>query len=172
MTNTIKIGDRVAVLDDNIKGKVIAVTGKLVLLQDQNGFQREYNSDELVKYDNMLNEDQTIISKHPIKKSKKITIKKVRTNLNVVDLHHNQVGLSKHIILESQLRKFKIHLNKAIRNRIGIITFISGVGEGILRNNIESILKKHHINYSDAPYHKYGNGAIEVYLKGIDKTIK
>ena len=171
MSTLIKIGDTVSVLDENIKGVVVAVTEKTALLQDEYGFEREYEHSELVKYDSILAKDRTTISKHPIQK-KKTNIQKEIKSAIVVDLHHKQSNAIKHTILEGQLRKFKSHLNKAIRNRIGIITFIPGVGEGVLRNSIESILNKNHIKYTNAPYHKYGNGAIEVHLTGIHKIIK
>jgi hypothetical protein len=170
MSNRIKIGDTVSVLDDDIEGKVIATDGMLVLLLDQNGFEREYKSDELVKYDRALDEDRTPIKKQVIS-NKTHKNKKASKNLNVIDLHHNSVGLAEHTILESQLKKFKLHLNKAIRNRTNIITFIPGIGEGILRNNIERILNKNQIKYCDAPYHKFGNGAVEVHLKGVTKVV-
>ena len=170
MQRLFKIGDSVSVLDEDLKGIVVAVTEKTALLQDAYGFEVEYKHSELVKYDNILAKDRTTISKHPIKKKKLKIQKEIKSTL-VVDLHHKQSTTIKHTILEGQLRKFKSHLNKAIRNRIGIITFIPGVGEGVLRKSIESILNKNHINYSDAPYRKYGNGAIEVHLTGVTKTI-
>ena len=171
MQRLLKIGDTVSVLDENLKGIVVAVTENTALLQDEYGFEREYKHSELVKYDSILAKDRTMISKHPIKKKKPRIQQEIKSTL-VVDLHHKQSNTIKHTILEGQLRKFKSHLNKAIRNRIEIITFIPGVGEGVLRKSIESILNKNHINYSDAPYRKYGNGAIEVHLTGIHKIIK
>ncbi len=171
MQRLFKIGDSVSVLDENIKGVVVAITEKSVLIQDENGFEIEYSNSELVRYNSILAKDLTTISKHPIKKKKPTNKKKIKSAI-VIDLHHNQATTIKHRILEGQLRKFKMHLNKAIRNRTEMITFIVGVGEGILRKNIESILKKNHIKYSDAPYSKYGNGAVEAHLTGIHKIIK
>lgn len=171
MQRPFKIGDLVSVLDENIKGTVIAVNEKTVILQDEYGFKREYKHAELVKYDNALNEDQTPIKKQSFKQQKTKVQKDIKNTL-VVDLHYQHTTSIKHRILEGQIRKFKSHVNKAIRNRIGIITFIVGVGEGVLRKSIESILKKNNIQFSDAPYRKYGNGAIEVHLTGIDEILK
>jgi len=171
MSTMIKKGDLVSVIDEDIQGTVVSVSENILLILDQNGFERSYNKKELVKYDTLLSKDSSTIRKHPVQKKKKTISKEIKNSL-VIDLHHNRPSTIQHTILESQLRKFKLHVNKAIRSRAGMITFIVGVGEGILRKNIESALKKNHIKYCDAPYHTYGNGAIEVHLTGVYNTIK
>lgn len=171
MQRQFKIGDIVSAIDDAIKGKIIAIDGNEIAIEDSDGFERVFQANELIVYDSKLADDRSLSSRHLYKENPKRIKREEDFNPVVIDLHHNRSGLAKHAILESQLRKFKSHLNKAIRNRVAIITFIPGVGEGILRNNIESILKKYHIKFSDAPYYKYGDGAIEVYLKDVSKTI-
>ena len=43
-----KIGDRVAVLDDTIKGIIIAINGRVIDLEDENGFCYSYQLNEIV----------------------------------------------------------------------------------------------------------------------------
>ena len=60
----------------------------------------------------------------------------------------------------------KKHMEFAIKNRIPKIVFIHGVGEGILKAELDFMLKRYDsISFQDANYQKYGSGATEVYFK-------
>ena len=86
----------------------------------------------------------------------------------VVDLHIHELvddptNLEKSEILEFQKNFFLKCLDSAIVSRFRSITFIHGVGNGILRNNIIELLKKQEgIEFFDAPMAKYGVGALEI----------
>jgi len=170
MSKKIKLGDSVSILDENIKGKVLAINGNEILIIDSDGFERTCQVKELIIYDSELAIDTFINAKLPEKKQSKQ--KKVVSNSNIIDLHSKNKYLNQNEILKNQLTVFKFQLNLAIRNRKPKTTFIHGEGEGILRKRIEKILAKNGITYSDAPYHEFGYGAIEVYLAGIRKIIR
>jgi len=159
MKAPLKIGDTVAVLDDNIKGLVIAVKKNNITIEDQDGFDRIYLENELIRYDQQLDLDQSKIKKQPYF-TKKPKLKK--TFSDVIDLHSTATNTDQ--ILAQQLQTFHTHLNTAIRNHKSKIIFIHGVGEGILRKKIETFLNKKQLTFSEAPYHKYGQGAIEIFL--------
>lgn len=97
---------------------------------------------------------------------------KIKTETDVIDLHNKNSFLNKNEILENQLKLFKKQLNMAIGRRRTQIVFIHGKGAGILRNEIVKILQKNRIKYEKAPYHKFGQGAIEVYLTDVDRVIR
>jgi dsDNA-specific endonuclease/ATPase MutS2 len=60
----------------------------------------------------------------------------------------------------------KRHLEFAIRNRIPKIVFIHGVGEGVLKAELDFLFGRYDtISFQDANYQKYGLGATEVYIK-------
>jgi dsDNA-specific endonuclease/ATPase MutS2 len=64
------------------------------------------------------------------------------------------------------MRYFRTCLNHAFENHLKKVTFIHGVGRGILRDEIMAELKKYdNIAVMDAPMRKYGAGAVEVYFK-------
>ncbi len=170
MSKTIKIGDHVAILDDNVKGVVQSVNGNEILIIDSDGFDRVCQADELIVYDTTLAIDTITNSKLP--KKEIIKSKKTVANPNIIDLHSKNKFLNQNEILHKQLATFKSQLNAAVRARKPKITFIHGEGEGILRKRIEQMLSKNDITYSDAPYHEFGYGAIEIYLTGFRKTLR
>lgn len=170
MSKTIKTGDSVAILDENIKGKVLSVNENEILIMDSDGFERTCQVDELIVYDTALAIDTFTNAKLPEKESNKP--KKAVSNPNIIDLHNKNTYLNKNEILKNQLSVFTSHINTAIRSRKAKITFIHGEGEGILRKRIEQMLSKNNITFSDAPYHEFGDGAIEIYLTGVKKVIR
>ena len=66
-------------------------------------------------------------------------------------------------IISLQLRHFQFEMDNALVNHLRKITFIHGVGEGVLRSAIREELKKYpNIKFEDAPVEKFGYGATEV----------
>jgi hypothetical protein len=88
----------------------------------------------------------------------------------VVDLHIEELvkdysEMSNGQIISYQINYFMYEMDKAIINRLRKITFIHGVGEGILKSAIREELKKFpQIKFGDAPVEKFGYGATEVIL--------
>jgi hypothetical protein len=112
-------------------------------------------------------------SKVPEKKepaNQKPLINKYQTNRREaeVDLHIHELIedpglLGNQEILDFQRNYFQKVLDSAILNHFLKVTFIHGVGNGILREAILEILKNYdNLQVFDAPMEKYGAGAIEV----------
>jgi hypothetical protein len=73
--------------------------------------------------------------------------------------------MQNHEMLNLQLETAKWHLEAAIKQRIQRIIFIHGVGEGVLKIELEYLFNRYDgIKYYDANYQKYGQGATEVYI--------
>ena len=87
-----------------------------------------------------------------------------------VDLHINQLvkstkGMANHDMLTLQLNTAKRQLDFAIKNRIQKIVFIHGVGEGVLKLELDYLFDRYNnVKHYDANYQKYGLGATEVYI--------
>ena len=87
-----------------------------------------------------------------------------------VDLHIDMLcerpaDLSAHEAFELQMRYFRTCMNHAMLNGVKKVTFIHGVGRGILKDEINKELKQYEGIYTlDAPMAKYGVGAIDVYF--------
>ena len=176
-----KVGDKVSVLDDNISGIVIKIIGTTITLESMDGFEFEFEAHEL-----MLSNDQKLSmsffreqSLDEVLKekeaSKKRIVPKIKPKERVqppmeVDLHIHQLTnsskhLSNHEMLTLQLDTAKRQLDFAIRKRIQRVVFIHGVGEGVLKTELEFLFSKYdNVKYYDADYKKYGVGATEVYI--------
>jgi hypothetical protein len=172
-------GDKVSVIDDTFSGVVVKQTGDKVIVETEDGFELEYASEKLIREDaNVLlskaanvNIYNAISEKETKRKKQKVLKKKERFQPTMeVDLHIHQLtnttrGMSKHDMLSLQLDTAKRQLEFAINKRIQRIVFIHGVGEGVLRLELEYLFKRYdNVKYYDANYQKYGLGATEVYI--------
>lgn len=173
------IGDKVSVLDDAIDGVVIAIDGIHITIETTDGFNMSYKRNELIKIDNgntmsfSFNKSQVILEKEvgkpnyiaKEKKSKK-EIPVPEFDLHIEKLVKNYKGMNNYDILTLQAETAKRHVEFAIRNRIPKIVFIHGVGEGVLKSELDFMLGRFdNITFQDANYQKYGLGATEVYFK-------
>jgi dsDNA-specific endonuclease/ATPase MutS2 len=176
------IGDKVAVLDDAINGVVISIKNSEIAIETMDGFTMTFFVNELIKVN-----DTSILSKNIGSfNSTKIKIEKeepkprsfvkVKKNKNEIpapefDLHIEKLvpnfrGMSNYDILTLQTDTAKRHLEFAIRNRIPKIVFIHGVGEGVLKAELDFLLGRYEqVFFQEANYQKYGQGATEVFIK-------
>lgn len=175
-----KVGDRVELLDDDLSGVVKGIKGDEVKIETEDGFEMDFPADQLVKIKEDINEidvqefdfNEVLKEKTPAKKKHvpKSKPKDKGAPPMEVDLHINQLvkssrGLSNHEMLNLQLDTARHKLEFAIRKRIQKVVFIHGVGEGILKMELEYLLGRYsNVKYYDADYQKYGLGATEVYI--------
>lgn len=173
-------GDKVELLDDNLSGTVEEVKGDEILIKTAEGFMMKFSASDLVKIDSEIEEleidsfdlEEVIKDKKSQKKPKSSRPKPKDRNVPPmeVDLHINQLvrsahGMSNHEILNLQLDTARLKLEFAIRKRIQKIVFIHGVGEGVLKMELEYLLGRYsNVKFYDADYQKYGLGATEVYI--------
>lgn len=175
-------GDKVSVLDDAVDGIVVAVKDKAITIETTDGFVMNYIADELIKIGEKGNLMDHINSTnfHAIKKEKEIPkprsfVKEKKDkhegpvpefDLHIEKLVPNKRGMSNYDILTLQAETAQRHIEFAIRHRIPKIVFIHGVGEGVLKAELDFLLGRYdNIIFQDANYQKYGQGATEVYFK-------
>ncbi|WPR70283.1 DNA mismatch repair protein MutS [Flavobacterium sp. NG2] len=175
-------GDKVSVLDDAVDGVVISVKDKEVVIETTDGFVMTYFVNEIIKVNDSSSLDDSIkrINISEVKKEKAIPkprsfVKerksKSETPVPEFDLHieklvKNKHGMSNYDILTLQSETAKRHIEFAIKNRIPKIVFIHGVGEGVLKAELDFLLGRYdNIDFQEANYQKYGQGATEVYIK-------
>ncbi len=178
-----KIGDRVLVLDENLSGMVKRIEASLVFVETADGFLLSFNPDELLKVESektlksdilfnttineVINEKEKVDKR---KKQPKLKAKERFEPVMEVDLHINQLvksskGMSNYDMLTLQLDTARHKLEYAIAKRIQKLVFIHGVGEGILRTELEYLFGRYNnVKFYDANYQKYGLGATEVYI--------
>ena len=91
----------------------------------------------------------------------------IEVDLHIEKLIKNPNKIKKKNILSFQLNAARNFLNRAKEIGIKKIIFIHGVGEGILKNELENLLINHSqdLLYYPADFSNYGNGATEVRFK-------
>jgi hypothetical protein len=88
----------------------------------------------------------------------------------VVDLHIGEIvdniaGLSSHDMFLLQIRYFTTTLESALKNNFRKVTYIHGVGNGVLKNAIIEKLKDYEgMENKSASLADYGQGAVDVLL--------
>jgi dsDNA-specific endonuclease/ATPase MutS2 len=179
-------GDKVSVLDEAINGVVISTKDKEVTIETEDGFMMTFLVNEILKVNETSNLMDSIkrINRDEIEKEKAIpkprSFVKERKDKNEraapeFDLHIeklviNKQGMSNYDILTLQSETAKRHIEFAIKNRIPKIVFIHGVGEGVLKAELDFLLGRYdNIDFREGNYQKYGQGATEVFIKQNSK---
>lgn len=179
---TFNIGDEVTVLDDSFSGKVKGFKKDRVVIETPEGFELDFEAQELVKIADTgdmksLFSSQSLSSvlKDKEEPKKRSFVKEKRSKKDEfvleVDLHieklvPNKKGMSNYDILTLQTETAKRQIDFAIKNRMPKVVLIHGVGEGILKAELDFLLGRYeNISFQDANYRKYGLGATEVYIK-------
>tara|TARA_R100000935_G_scaffold1439_1_gene4459 strand:+ start:10844 stop:11401 length:558 start_codon:yes stop_codon:yes gene_type:complete len=171
-------GDTVSAIDEPITGIVISVNGDTIVLETEDGFPMTFQKKELIVEGTLLKKNSAtanmaaMLSENEIKpkKKKKVVKSKERTVPPMeVDLHiHKLTGatrLSNYEMLTIQLDTAKRQLDFAIKKRIPKVVFIHGVGEGVLKTELEYLFRRYDaVKYYEADPRKYGAGATEVYI--------
>lgn len=171
----IKVGDRVKFLNEVGEGVVVELKGSVVVVEDENGFDNEYPTSELLvvgckaeeaeMYGNKLPELSEILSKEvsqerqeEIQKAFDVKYANARATNQMrrgeymeVDLHFHELvddnsGLKDRTKIDIQLNHFERMMKIASEQKIRKIIFIHGVGQGVLRHQIRSRLDLYYPN--------------------------
>tara|TARA_R110002012_G_scaffold206357_1_gene376125 strand:- start:39347 stop:39901 length:555 start_codon:yes stop_codon:yes gene_type:complete len=173
---TFNIGDTVAVLDDDLSGVVSKVKNNVVTIETLDGFELDFEPNELVITKSLkidLSAADAIIREKEQPKRKQVTTRKskekyqptMEVDLHIHHLTENSSRMSNYDMLTLQLDTARGQLEFAIRKRIQKMVFIHGVGEGVLKTELEYLFGRYdQVKYYDADYKKYGVGATEVYI--------
>lgn len=175
-------GDKVSVLDDAIDGVVLSVQNDDVLIESADGFAMTFKVNELIKinessnlYKNNGSHNLNQVKREKEEPKPRSFVKEKKTSREIpvpeFDLHIEKLvknfrSMSNYDILTLQSETAKRHVDFAIKNRIPKIVFIHGVGEGILKAELDFMLGRYdNIVFHDANYQKYGLGATEVLIR-------
>lgn len=179
---TFKIGDFVMVLDENLSGTIKNIVDSTISIETEDGFLLNFRPEEIIKQKSKNKINKELFSNSSINKvllekeePKKRKQKKIKTKDRYeptleVDLHIHQLvkssrGMTNHDMLTLQLDTAKRKLDFAIAKRFQKIVFIHGVGEGVLKLELEYLFGRYNnIKFYDANYQKYGLGATEIYI--------
>lgn len=176
-----KIGDPVMAIDEDFKGVIVAIKNENIDIETEDGFRMTFHQKELI-LDPKKAEFHSFFSREKVKaalkektETKKLITQKtkksrkedyaIEIDLHIEKLVPNKKGMNNFDILNLQLETAKRQLEFAQQNRIPRVVLIHGVGEGVLKYELESLLKRlENITFQEANFQKYGFGATEVYF--------
>jgi hypothetical protein len=168
-------------LDDNISGIITKISINSITVESSDGFEFEFEAHELIlskeqsmsssffseqSLEDVIKEKEVVKNRNtPKTKPKERTQPAMEVDLHIHQLTNSFKHLSNYDMLTIQMDTAKRQLEFAIRKRIQKVVFIHGVGEGILKTELEYLFGKYdNIKYYDADYQKYGLGATEIYI--------
>lgn len=175
------VGDQVSFLREALRGKVLEVRGRRVLVEDEHGFERDVALTDLVlclpgelyKLGEHIS-DKEQVKERPSKKRKTKVLsygkilgdQAMEIDLHIEELTESHVGLSNADIVQLQLKIFRRAIGEAIEMRLRKLIVIHGVGMGVLKEEIRRELADYPgYEYVDADYRKYGYGATEIVMR-------
>ncbi|MGB0789193.1 MAG: DNA mismatch repair protein MutS [Marinirhabdus sp.] len=179
-----KINDTVSVIDEAITGRVISIENDRVTVQTADGFDVTFRTSELV-VENPAVQQRSLyfdaasvtLEKGAAAKKPKPSVKKpkavppMEVDLHIQKLTNNYKRMSNFEMLDLQMETAKRQLKFAISKKIQRVVFIHGVGEGVLRAELEFLFgRTAGITHKAADGRKYGAGATEIYIS--QKTLK
>lgn len=175
----IKVGDTVETIDDAISGVVIKIEATKITIEAEDGFEFQFEANELIRSHSETSIEHAVYDMdiEAIKREKELkkrtfvpSVKpkerhspKFEVDLHIHNLTESSKGMSNFDMLNLQLDTARGQLEFAIRKRIPKIVFIHGVGEGVLRQELETLFSRYNnIKFYDADFKTYGSGATEV----------
>jgi len=166
-----QIGDKILVIDDDLQGIITKIEGQNITFESNEGFLYVYPSNKIVMTNPFV--EGLFLQGKPHKKilkNKTVSKKNIGKKPPVFDLHIEKIQ-AKHQHLSSG-QKLQIQLNEArsiIRkmqhqNRKTFV-FVHGIGKGVLKTELQKMLKKQKIQFEEASFQDFGHGAaLQIFL--------
>ena len=169
-------------LDEDLSGVVKKVSVDEITIETTDGFDLSFSPKELMKSPesstlkkeafSQISAKEIIVEKESFNKKRSTGIKpKERKQPAMeVDLHIHQLtsttrGMSNYDMLTLQLDTAKRQLEFAMRKKIQRVVFIHGVGDGVLKLELQYLFGRYNnVEFYEANLQKYGLGATEVYI--------
>lgn len=173
----IQRGDWVEFLDDTLSGVVKKIQEDKATVETREGFLVTCPLEKLIRKRDFKVDPREVkwVSEEEKRRRKakydrKRKARKNRATVVEIDLHIEElVSSTKNMtdfdILNLQLQTARGHLEWAIGHHVQHLVFIHGVGKGVLRMELETLLSRYEqVEFYDADYAQYGRGATAVYI--------
>ncbi len=163
-----KIGDKVAVIDEDLSGTVTSVHGKKIVFMDEHGFNHQFSMEKLVLQNPDLYENINVIQKK--EKSNPVS-KKHKKNALVLDLHFEKLvknpkeydGFERLFIQKEKLLET---LEFCRKNNLKNLEIIHGIGDGTLQKMVYDVLESQTgLEFHNKEILHHQSGTVFVFLK-------
>ena len=163
-----KIGDKVSVIDDILKGKITAFNGKKITVEDEHGFSHVYNENEITLQNPEIYNQLKTVQKEETSKPKS---KKHHKNPLVLDLHFETFGKNSGKIdaferLFLQKEKLLKTLDFCRENNLKRLEIIHGIGDGVLQKMVHDVLESQtNLEFHNKEILHHQSGTVLVYFR-------
>ncbi len=162
-----KIGDRVSVIDQNLKGTITSVKGSQVFFRDEHGFVHQYDVRQLLIVDPSIYDEVKTIQR---KEKTKTPISKNKNLHRVLDLHFEQLVETPELF--SAAERIAIQREKLVqtvedcrKNKVRRLEIIHGIGDGVLQKMVHDYLEAQtHIEFEDHDFFFHSTGSVTVFF--------
>ncbi len=169
------LGDQVSMLNEAISGEIVNMDKDHIVIMTKDGFEYTCSMNEIVRNAELPDflfegiEKGIKNKKSPYLNSTKKVKNKEKSKVLEIDLHIHELvdtekGMRNIDILNLQLQTVKKQMEFAKQNKIQRVIFIHGIGAGVLKKELHHLLKKYKVDFFEASYSNYGQGATEVYV--------
>ncbi|MDR1876298.1 MAG: Smr/MutS family protein [Flavobacteriaceae bacterium] len=170
-----KVGDQVRVVDEDGTFTIKRIEKNYAILIDPYGFEHTHPLKRLVPHvllEELYNNSDEIVVKYEDKEKKKERFQsRKKEEVREIDLHIGHLvdyvtDLQPHQMLQKQLDRAKMEIDKAKEDRIKKLILIHGKGKGVLKAEVYKLLESvGGIEYFEADIIKYRFGAVEIRFK-------
>lgn len=163
-----KVGDRVSVLDDDLKGKIISIKNEMIKIRDDYGFDYEFHQSKLVLQNQDFYQNISVNQKEDFSK---IVSKKHQKNQLKLDLHFdklvdfpNQYESWERFIIQRE--KLVETLEYCKEKSVKKLVIIHGLGEGVLQEMIYEVLRGYSgVDFEENDFFRHQSTEIEVVFR-------
>lgn len=161
-----KIGDKIALLDEDLKGLIKKIEKDFIVIEDEYGFERKVQPEEIVLENAEIYKSQPITSK--VEPTEKPTSKPAKDETMLLDLHFNQLvdnpdQYSSWDRLFLQKQKLEETLAFCRENRIKRLEVVHGLGEGVVQDMVLKVLRSQTgLEFEDDDFFKNQSGSVLV----------
>lgn len=163
-----KIGDSVSVIDDQLKGKIMSIKGKIVTIEDEHGFPYEYDAAELViQQAEIYNQIETIRKVELVKPvSKKHDKKPLVLDLHFEHLVKNPGDYDSFERLFRQKEKLLTTIEFCRKNNLKKLEIIHGIGDGVLQQMVHDVLESQtNLEFQNKEILHHQSGTVLVFFR-------
>lgn len=163
-----KTGDKISVIDDNLKGVITSVKGDVVVFKDEHGFTHQERKEKLVLQDPEIYKQVPTIRKPEVHKpvSKKHNRKHLILDLHFENLVKNPSDYDafKRIFIQKEKLEETVAFCRA--NNLKKLEIIHGIGDGVLQRMVHDYLVgQTNLEFDDHDFFYHQRGSVMVTLR-------
>lgn len=163
-----KIGDKISVIDDNLKGTITSVNDEVVVFKDEHGFTHKEKKEKLVLQDpEIYGQVPTVIKKEiSTPRSKKHNRKHLVLDLHFENLVKNPSDYDAFERIFIQKEKLEETIGFCRKNKLKKLEIIHGIGDGVLQRMVHDYLTgQTNLEFDDHDFFYHQRGSVMVTLR-------